>query len=85
MMIPTIHLNGTAKQDLMDALSDAYFAIGEAQRKLADTAPNGRDYYPQGGEAIYTATEEHRARWQKLEDVRRELDELRNGIDKEER
>jgi hypothetical protein len=85
MKIPTIHLNGTAKQDLMDALSDAYFAIGEAQRKLSETAPNGRDYYPQGSEAIYTATEEHRARWQKLEDVRQELDQMRDAIDREDR
>jgi hypothetical protein len=83
MMIPTIHLNGTAKQDLMDALSDAFFAIGQAQRKLESTIPNGRDYYPQAPDAVYKATEEYCARWQKLEDVKRELDQLREAIDRQ--
>jgi hypothetical protein len=41
---------------LLEAIEEAHAAIREAQVKLAETAPNGRDYYPQGpaahGEAV---------------------------------
>lgn len=80
MMVPTIHLNGTSKERLLDALEEAYAAIHTAIEKLGETAPNGRDYYPQGPDALFKAQEEHFARMQKLEDVRRELQELAEAI-----
>ena len=74
MMFPTIHLNGTAKADLLEAIEQAHAAVMQAQKKLAETAPNGRDYYPQGPQAIYEAQNEHCARMQKLLDVKLELE-----------
>lgn len=76
MMFPTVHMNGTSKKDLLEALDAAHAAVLEAQRLLAQTAPNGRDYYLQPDpRAFYKAQDEHCARMQKLVDVQRELEE----------
>lgn len=80
MKFPTVHLNGTAESDLLEALSQACYALGQAKSKLAECAPNGRDYYPQGPNVIYEAQEEHVARARKLEEVERELNEIREHI-----
>ena len=80
MIYPTIHLNGTSKESLLEDIEKAYAAIGEAQQALAQMTPNGRDYYPQGPDAIYKALEEHRQRQQKLEDVRKELQDIAEHI-----
>lgn len=55
---PTIHLNGTAKQDLQAGYEAAYRAIGAALDTLAQCSPNGRDYYPQGADALPKAITE---------------------------
>jgi len=59
MIIPTIHLNGTSKEELARQLEDAHSAITFAQTKLRQAAPNAPDYYPQGPDAIYQATDDH--------------------------
>jgi hypothetical protein len=82
MMIPTIHLNGTSEDALLEEVTSACQAIREAERALQNAAPNGRDYYPQGAGAIHSALEEHEARLKKLRDVRRELEELAEAISK---
>ena len=76
MRVPTIHLNGTAKKDLVEALCNAVHAIHEAGKALAQTCPNGRDYYPQGPDAIYRAIEEHIERMSKLSIVAKELEAI---------
>jgi hypothetical protein len=81
VIFPSIHLSGTSKERLLEAIEEAYHAITVAQEKLAETAPNGRDYYPQGGQALNQATDEHIRRTQKLEDVKRELQRLAEHID----
>jgi hypothetical protein len=73
MMIPTIHLNGTAAQDLISQLCDAMAAIRDAEAALVRCSPNGRDYYPQGPDAINKAVREHNARIEKLNAVGAEL------------
>lgn len=67
---PTVHLNGTSREDLLEAIEQAYLAVSEAQSKLAQTAPNARDYYPQREypQSFHTAQDEHSARMQKLAD-----------------
>ena len=81
MMIPTIHMNGTSKEALVEALSEAYRAVNEAGRKLAEAYPNGRDYYPQGAGAINTAMKEHESRMERLRSVAKELEEIVVAID----
>lgn len=73
---PTLHLNGTSKERLGQAYSDAYAALYDAAEKLRQTAPNGRDYYPDGPDAMAKAEAEHRSRQQRIADVMDELESL---------
>lgn len=80
MQTPTIHLNGTSKEALLEQWEEAYNALRIAIEKLAAAAPNGRDYYPQGPDAFAKATEEHRERLRKLTTVHAELQELAETV-----
>lgn len=71
MMKPTIHTNGTARADLIVQYEEVYRAASELLEALSQACPNGRDYYPQGDNAVHTAIAEHSARCvavQKLRD-----------------
>lgn len=76
MRKPTIHLNGTSRQRLLDDLTAAADAMREAHRAVCNASPNARDYYPQGSDAFGAADDEHRARLARLESVLAELNEL---------
>jgi hypothetical protein len=78
---PTVHLNGTSKASLAEALEAAGAAIHAAERTLRETAPNGRDYYPQGDCAIYKAQREYVSRLRRLISVREELELLREHLE----
>lgn len=71
--LPTVHLNGTSKKELVEQLMTAHTALGEAYSALQAAAPNGRDYYPQGPGAIQLALREHGERLQALQKIRDEL------------
>ena len=66
MILPTIHLNGTSREELLDQLSRADRAADALREALMGMAPNGRDYYPQGDDAIHVAYQEHGERLAKL-------------------
>ena len=76
MTLPTIHLNGTDPRDLLQDVLDALTAIREAIRALDKTAPNGRDYYPQGSDALGLAHGEYFDRREHLCVVVRELEQI---------
>jgi hypothetical protein len=76
MMIPTIHINGTGRADLLLQYQQAIAALALAQKALQSACPNGRDYYPQGDRAIIQALDEHHERLAKLSDVMTELREI---------
>jgi len=80
MMKPTIHMNGTPRSHLLDALCDAGNALADAIRKLAEAGPNGRDYYPQGTDAYGKAATEHQSRMDRLGSVQAELMELAEHV-----
>lgn len=82
MTIPTIHLNGTSKDRLVATLCEASQALDLAYSALKQTAPNGRDYYPQGGDAFSNANDEHVERLLKVDSVKKEIDELTLAIDR---
>jgi hypothetical protein len=82
LAIPTVHLNGTAKADLINGYCEAIEALHDAGRKLAAAYPNGRDYYPQGGDAINVAMRQHEARMTKLKEIIGELEAIAMQIDK---
>ena len=66
---PIVHLNGTSKQDLLDARYRAIDALEAAGCTLAQAAPNGRDYYPDGPEAVERATAQHHERMKALKSI----------------
>lgn len=70
---PTIHLNGTGREALSEGYASAYRAVNAAIDALPEAAPNARDYYVQGSDAIRVATAEHCARVARLQAVRDEL------------
>ncbi len=76
MKKPTVHLNGTSAERLIDGYVAADNALRSAERALEESAPNGRDYYPQGDGAIGQAIKEHVARVEKLRAIRAEIQEL---------
>lgn len=73
MLIPTIHLNGTSRGELVEQNLESFRAIGLAIEALYKAAPNGRDYYTQGPGAIHQALSEHADRVRRLENVRQEI------------
>lgn len=81
MILPTIHLNGSSKESLIDAWCQAGLDVGKALASLADTCPNPRDYYPQGPDAHRQAMKEYKVRVDKLQSVRLELMALASALD----
>ena len=81
MTLPTIHSNGTSKGRLIEALCNASAALDSAYEALKETAPNGRDYYPDGPRALEAATAEHMARLRAVDSVKAEIDALTMAID----
>ena len=80
MMIPTVHLNGTSQQALVDGYLDALSGVRAAIEYLQQSAPNARDYYVQGPDAFGAARREHEARMHKLADVAHELNAILEGL-----
>jgi hypothetical protein len=77
---PTVHINGTSRDELLGQLETAAAALNTAIEKLSNAAPNGRDYYPQGPRAWARANDEHVARLGKLQSVYEELQALWQAI-----
>lgn len=42
IVVPTIHLNGSSKREIQDALEAAYTSLGKAIASMYDISPNGR-------------------------------------------
>jgi hypothetical protein len=80
LIVPAVHLNGTGKNDLLDALEKAYRACNDAYDALRQTAPNGRDYYVYGPDAYSRARDEHLQRMRAIDTVVKELEGLAIGI-----
>lgn len=80
MMKPTIHSNGTSRQELLDQVLEVGHKIREAMAALARATPNGRDYYPQDPGAIKIALEEHNVRATKLQEVLNDMQALAEHI-----
>lgn len=73
LITPTVHLNGTSKEELVElrlAAVEACRALHEAMQKAM---PNDRDYYPQGEGAGKQAREAWAERLQLIELISDEL------------
>jgi hypothetical protein len=80
LMVPTVHLNGTSRDSLLEGYKHAANAVRDAIIALDEAAPHGRDYYPQGKGSIDQAIQEHRERMLKLADVISELEQIAQAI-----
>lgn len=76
MQFPRIHINGTAPQDMLKAITEALHALDTAMSKLREAQPHPRDYYPISREAFETASNEYTARYLALREVYVDLQNL---------
>ena len=83
MIFPTIHLNGTGAPTLLAELDKAIDGIDAAYTAVASMTVHGRDYYPQGPQAIQVAQVEHRRRLRRLTEIKNELLEMYLKIEQE--
>jgi hypothetical protein len=82
MIFPTIHLNGTNPQDLLEDQLHMIDKLRDAIRAMEHNGPNGRDYYPQGSQAFQHAVEEHEQRLLVLRNVLAELETIAEHVAK---
>jgi hypothetical protein len=80
LKFPTVHINGTSKQELLEQYISACTALRNALVTLSSIYPNGRDYYPQGPNAIHEAMEQHSNRMAKLRAVLAEIEQLAEHV-----
>lgn len=78
LIVPTVHLNGSGKDSLLEEYVTAIRALAKASASLP--YPNGRDYYPQGGEATRAAIEQHQRWAAALNAVRTEVEAVAEKI-----
>ncbi len=69
MPVPTVHSNGTSREELVSQRLSVVTAIREAVVELRKAAPHGRDYYVQGPDAYRTARLVWEGRLAELEGV----------------
>ena len=82
--VPSVHLGGTSKEELMRQYLQANTQIREAIEALQQATPHGRDYVltaHQSHDRLQAALEQHRWRVKLLEQVQRELEYLIEQID----
>ena len=82
-IIPTAHMNGTSAEELIRQARAAINAADTLIDMLRGMAPNGRDYYPQGPDAIVAAVAEHRERVRLVDQVQAQLTEIAIGINRQ--
>ena len=90
MMLPTIHLNGTSREELIRQNMNSALLISKAIDSMYNGRPHGRDYYPQDsilgtfrGNAYRRASAEYEARIDKLNSVYKELLALNEYLNEE--
>lgn len=76
MIMPSVHFNGTTREQLLETYQKVVDAVHTAHLALVSAYPNGRDYYPQGSIVIYTAVGEHLKRVEMLKSVKHELEQI---------
>ena len=80
---PSIHLNGSSAETLLEAYTKAYEALVTAHGMLRATVPNARDYYVQGPNAHAQAYSEHQDRMARVNEVRAEIETLMEKVERD--
>lgn len=77
--LPTIHMNGTSREMLLNPWKDVCKKIFELESSLEKVEFNGRDYYMRDG-SFEKARAEMEEMYENLKKVRSYCFEMRNGI-----
>ena len=77
MTLPTIHLNGTGKETLIEEIDQVYASMSKLMGDFADVTCHPRDYYPQGEDAYPAARQQRQEMFDKLVEVSAYIDALR--------
>lgn len=85
MMIPTVHLNGTSKTELVEQNERVFVALQNAYVAMKQASPNGRDFYTKGDSALSRALEEHRERMVRMHTLMDQYEQIIGEIEKQER
>tara|TARA_R110002110_G_scaffold18012_12_gene76190 strand:- start:312 stop:581 length:270 start_codon:yes stop_codon:yes gene_type:complete len=72
---PTIHLNGTSEESLVEQRLDIVQALVEVEKAIGQAWPHGRDFYPQGPDALAAAQQVWKERVKVVADLRDEINE----------
>ena len=81
VIVPTVHLNGTSGESLIEQLNTVDLALDAAMTAMADATPHDRDYYVQADpDAGAKARHAHIERMKRIEAVQHEIMELRLGV-----
>lgn len=81
IIVPTIHLNGTSAEELIDQLSCAWLALDDAIKAMRGAAPHGRDYYVQANDGMTIAQAQFEDRERRVAGVMAEIAEIRGRIE----
>ncbi len=80
MNIPTVHLNGTSRDSLVQQRLDLIDALRDVEKAIVQAWPHGRDYYPQGPDALFAAQRVWTKRMNVIDALRDEIAEESQGI-----
>jgi len=80
MNIPTVHLNGTSRESLVQQRLTLIDALRDVEKAIGQAWPHGRDYYPQGPDALSAAQQVWHERANIVSDLRDEIIEESQGI-----
>lgn len=72
-IVPTVHINGTSKTQLVADLEAAHKALKAARAALGNAMPLACDYWPQGKDAHGAAVAQMGARIERLLAIEREI------------
>lgn len=74
---PTVHLNGTSRDELLRQHVEAHIALRVALDKMGEASPHARDYYVSNDSGAFTkARLQHQARCEAIAKVMAELQEI---------
>ena len=73
---PTMNINGTAPQDLIDAYTEVMTAIRDAEEKLAKIFPHGRDFQTRPASVHDAARLQHDRRRAVLRKLHEEIESM---------
>ena len=73
MILPTVHRNGTSREELVELRRATCTALRQATEALSAMAPNARDYYVAGPGAMTAALKQHDQRMAAIHNVYAEV------------